>query len=322
MLNFILYNKIFDTLLLTLAYINLILNNNVDTEILKNIEQEKDNIETFKKNIANFYLYALVIFIFLILRKNNTIYAIIIVIITLKTIYDIYINIKRDSTNLSINNKRMYTFSTFLFFAFLSSNASAIYINNFYFISHTLKEILLITYLIIKTIAYLFLLLINFSIFISNIKIIFHKRLIKFISKMDAISNRKFELRLYDFYLYKKYNTNFALIIDKFIYIIAFPIYSIIILLLYIIINAFRILIKTILKILRILSNFDNNRDRIIKQILRIAFIVAFIIVYGITIYNKHIFSNEIIELYNLITTVILIPIIYDSIKSTLKTLD
>ena len=315
MLNYILYSDFFDTLLLILAYINLILNNTIDIKSSKKEKQHKNNLNAFKKRVAIFYSCILAISIYLILRKHNIVYAIIIICITIKSIYDIYINIKHDSINLSTNNKRMYTFSTFLIFIFLSSKSTTVYINNLHFLEHTVKETILISYLIIKTITYFFLLLINFSIFISNIKIIFNKSLDIFVSRMNSILNKKIELKLYNFYIFNKYNNNFALIIDKFIYIILFPVYFIIIILLYFFVNVFRLLIKSLLKLLKTISNFDSNRDKIIKQILRIAFIVAFIIVYGIAIYNKHIFSNEIIALYDLITTVILIPIIYDSIK-------
>lgn len=316
MLNYILYNNFFDAVLLILATINIAFNNTVIDINQHNKKRTKNDIVNFKKRVVNLYSCIFTFLIILISIKNHSIYAGIIVFMTVKSIYDIYINVKYNSTNLSIDNKQMYTFATFLILIFLSANSSTVYIKNLCFLSHNTKEILLLSYLIIKMMTYLFLLLINFSIFISNIKIIFNKHLAKFVPKMHLMINKKMEIKTYDFYLYKKYNTHFSLIIDKIIYIIIFPIYFTIIALLYFAISIFRFILKTILKILTTLSNFDNNRDIVIKRTLKIAIIFSLVVVYGIAIYNKHFFSYEIIEIYNLIATVILIPIVYDNIKS------
>lgn len=315
MLEYVLHSNLFSTLLLTIAYINIILNNNVDSN--KTLQKIDRNVKfgKFKRKVLVFYsiiLFSLMIFIFI---KFHTIYIVIIGIATIKAIHDIYINIVYDSLNLSIDSKKMYTFSTFLIYVFLSSKATDTYIQNLLFLPHILKEVLLLLYLNIKTMTFIFLILINFSILVSNIKILYKKISNKLISKMNILMKKKISFKLYDFYFYKKYKNNFTLIIDKLIYIITLPILVITISILYVLVNIFRFIIKIALRTIKALSEFDSRRDIVIKQVLRITLIISLVIVFIISIYSKNIFSTEIIDIYSLITTVILIPIIYDEIK-------
>ena len=74
-------------------------------------------------------------------------------------------------------------------------------------------------------------------------------------------------------------------------------------------------IINNLIKTYHFLLNYDNNRTLIIKTVLKISLIISLILVYICIIYENNIFSNQIKEIYNLISTVILIPIIYDSIK-------
>ena len=59
-----------------------------------------------------------------------------------------------------------------------------------------------------------------------------------------------------------------------------------------------------------------NNKNIIIKKATNISIIISLVIVYIITITDSHLFSDNISQIYNFISTVILIPFIYDSIKS------
>ena len=315
MLNYILYTKLFDFLLVLFAYINIILNNSV-LPINTAKKHKNSSIISFKKRVAVFYFIILLLLMLFFLYKNVAIYSILFIIITLKTIYDIYVNITRESIDLSIRNKQLYTFATFLLFALFCSNSSTIYINTFNYLNHTAKEILLIFYLIIKTMTYLLFLLINFSILISNLKILFGKYILHLVSKMKSFLNKEIVLNWYNFYLYKKYKNKASLILDKIIYFISFPFYSIIITIIYIVIKIYKALLKAILNIFGILSDFDKNRYAIINRILKISSIVSLIIIYIIILYNDKLFSAKLSELYTLIITVIMIPIIYDSIKT------
>ena len=315
MLNFILYNSFFDKLLLALACLNISLNNSIDTDKIKKTDKPENNLERFKRKVSIIYFLLLIIAMTIIVYKYRILYALMVIGTTLKAIYDIYKNIIYNSTNLSLANKRMYTFATFLISILLSSGAVEAYIKSFGFMPHKYKEILLLAFLIVKIISYLFLLLINISIVISNIKILFKKQFDKIVLKMNTFLKKQFTIPLYNFYFYKKYKSRSSLIVDKIIYIVTFPLYCIIIMCSFIISSSIRFVIGGIIKILSALSNFDNNRDKIMKQILRIATIIALIIIYAIAIFKKSFFSSEVIELYNLIITVILIPIIYDEIK-------
>ena len=62
--------------------------------------------------------------------------------------------------------------------------------------------------------------------------------------------------------------------------------------------------------------NYFDNSQKAISKTLKISIIFSLLIVYVITTYNPKIICNDTKDVYNLLVTVILIPIIYDSIKS------
>jgi len=69
-------------------------------------------------------------------------------------------------------------------------------------------------------------------------------------------------------------------------------------------------------KLLEFITKNINNKNMIVKKATNISIIISLVIVYIITITDSHLFSNNISQIYNFISTVILIPFIYDSIKS------
>lgn len=66
----------------------------------------------------------------------------------------------------------------------------------------------------------------------------------------------------------------------------------------------------------KIIDSYLNNSPKVISKILKISSIISLIIVYWIMIYSTNVISSQTKEFYNLIITVILIPLIYDGIKS------
>ena len=62
--------------------------------------------------------------------------------------------------------------------------------------------------------------------------------------------------------------------------------------------------------------NYFNNSSKVIRKTIKISTIISLIIVYIIITYNNNIFSTNTKDIFTLLSTVILIPLIYDSIKS------
>ena len=312
-MNFILYGKSLEKLIFILVYINIILNNSIPKD--KNTTKRK--YESFENFVIYFYSFISVIFIYFFIEKyHHNIFIWIIFIWLLTSIIKILHNIKNNSMKLSVDIKKTYTFFSILMCGFLSANMTNNYINALVSLPHLTKEILLLIYLTSKMIIYLFIILVDISILISNLRIELDF-LFQFISKrLYSIVNKKIKTRWYNYKLYNKEKKKNNLIIDKIIYFISFPFYF-----LYnvinIVINYIIIWIaKLILNIANKLSEFDDNRKKVISRILRIALIISLCVVYIICIYNKKIFSNELIEIYSMLSTVILIPLIYDSIKA------
>ena len=77
-----------------------------------------------------------------------------------------------------------------------------------------------------------------------------------------------------------------------------------------------RFLLKKLLGFSSILTNYFDNSQEVISKALKISIIFSLLIVYVVATYNPKIICNDTKDIYNLLVTVILIPIVYDSIKS------
>lgn len=222
---------------------------------------------------------------------------------------------KKNLIDLSTENKNSYIQATYIFLLFFSSSSTQVYLNIPFTISHTIKEYLLLAFLSLKIIFFVFCLIINISIFASNIYIIFKKPLIKIKDLFNKIINKEFDLSFYNFYLSKKLSKK-LFILDALIYIILCPFTIIIYTIFAIIMLIMKLIFRCCLKLGSKLINYFNNSSKIISKVIKISTIISLLIVYIIATYNSNIISYTTKETYTLFITVILIPLIYDSIKS------
>jgi len=313
MLSFILNNFIFDFIICLLVLINFILTTIIDHKQIKNDLYSIKKINIVLKCKLTIILLTLVTFMVFIYNKftnyiNLIIYFIIPFIFLIKNLYNMYM--KKQS--LSIDNKYSILWSAYIFIVFFSSQATPIYYKSLSPLNHEFKEFLLILYLLTKIILFVYMFFTNIAILISNINIL---KPIKLTKKHKTV--QYYKIKDYDFILYKKYKHIGLFIVDFIIYfLLCVPT---------IILNLLLVLIlKTISKfkcffkyIIYKMYDFDSNNNKIIKKITNISIITAFSMVYIIIIINKSIFiSQNIVDIYNFISTVILIPFIYDSIKT------
>ena len=312
MLNFILNNFIFDYIIITLVIFNFLLIIIVDIK-----EQIKDKNVLAMDNVNK--IKSLVVFIEIIITMailymtfsnfiNIIVYFIIPLIFLIKNIRDTYRN---GEQSLSTDTKFLKLFSSYFFIIFFSSNLVQFYYNSFSSLNHNLKEILLIIYLIIKIILFVFLLLNNITILLSNIN-----DLKPFKIKTNKINNKTFKFKNYDFYLYNRGHSKFSLFVDTLLYALLIIPTIVCYLFFIFLLNLFKRLVLLKNRIINIIYNFNNNSKNITKKITNISIIIAFSIVQIIIIINSKLFSNKIIQIYNFLSTVILIPFIYDAIKS------
>ncbi len=319
-MSFILYSKFFDIIISILIILNAISTFIISTKDLKKeLKEERGNdkftkLETFKFITIIIYIILIAIIIMKFAQKYN-IASYLTLMYYLSFIYTVMKSYKKNITDLTSENKMSYIQMTTLFTLFFSSNSSQIYLNTPLNISHTIKEYLLLTFLSIKIIFFIFCLIINFSIFFSNIAILFNNYLTKTKNLFIKLINKTYELPLYDFYLSKKYSKK-LLIFDIIIYIILCPFLLIAYLIFIILILIMRFILKKLLKLGNKLVTYFDNSSKTISKAIKISTIISLLIVYIIATYNPNKIFDTTKDIYNLFITVILIPLIYDSIKS------
>ena len=318
---FILNNNLFDTIIAFFLIINTITTLIIFTsEFKKDIKKDKDNkkltkLESFK--LITIITYIIIFLIFSIILANK--YKITSYITLLYYFSFIWIPLKLSKKNLvdlTTENKMSYIQTTILFTIFFSSKVTEIYTNSLSNIPHTAKEYLLIFYLIIKLLFFIYCLIINFSIFISNLSIIFNKQVKYIKQEFIKFENKYFELKLYNFYFSKNKQNKIFFVTDIIIYILSCPFIIILYFFFALIVLSFKFLIRKTLNLYERIINYFNNSSKIIRKTIKVSTIISLTIVYIIITYNNNIFSNNTKDIFTLLSTIILIPLIYDSIKS------
>lgn len=317
-MHFILNSNFFDTLISIFLIINTITTIIVYfSEFKKGIKSTKNDNKLTKlewfKLIVNI-IYIIIFAVIFIIRYKIASY-----ITLLYYLSFIWISLKLEKKNLidlTTDNKMSYIQTTILFTIFFSNKATNIYINSFSAIPHTAKEYLLILFLIFKLIFFIYCIIINFSIFISNLSIILKKQLKSIKKILIEIENKYFELKLYNFYFSRNNNNKIFFIIDIIIYILSCPFIMILYFIFALFILSIKFLIRKILVLYTKTINYFKNSSKVIRKIIKISTIISLIIIYIIITYNNNIFSTNTKDIFTLLSTVILIPLIYDSIKS------
>lgn len=318
---FLLNSNIFDTLISIFLIINAITTIIVSfSEFKKDIKSNKNDnkltkLELFKLIVTIIYIIIFAV-IFIIIANKYKITSYITLLYYLSFIWISLKLAKKNLIDLTTENKMSYIQTTILFTIFFSNKATNIYINSFSMILHTAKEYLLILFLIFKLIFFIYCIIINFSIFISNLSIIFKKQLKSIKKILIKVENKYFELKLYNFYFSKNNNNKISFIIDIIIYILSCPFIMILYFIFALIILSIKFLIRKILTLYTKTINYFNNSSNVIRKTIKISTIISLLIIYLIITYNNNIFSANTKDIFTLLSTVILIPLIYDSIKS------
>ena len=315
-LNFFLYNHIFELIagipfianFLFIEYLD-----NMQTKIKVQAKEKFDKICHYKVTIL--FLASILATIYIVSNFKNITLTILIFILPLFTLIKSVSNIYSNKNDFTLDTKYINVTSTIIFIIFFSGYVTPVYLDTFANIPHMYKEILLILYLIIKIILFAFLTSTNIFVLISNINTTLKQKISKSISDYFIYKEKDFTFINYDFYLYRKYNNKLTKIID----IIIFSILSIPTILLNLIIiiclNAIKIIKNKLFNLFKQLENKDKW-NLIIKKSTNISIIIAFIIVYIIMVLFKEQFFPQIIDIFTFLSTVILLPLIYDSIKS------
>ena len=315
-LNFFLYNHIFELIVgipfianfLFIEYLD-----NMQTKTKVQAKEKFDKIRHYKVTIL--FLVSILATIYIVSNFKNIILTILIFILPLFTLIKSVSNIYSNKNDFTLDTKYINVTSTIIFIIFFSGYVTPVYLDIFANIPHMHKEILLILYLIIKIILFVFLTSTNIFVLISNINTTLKQKISKSISDYFIYKEKDFTFINYDFYLYRKYNNKLTKIIDIIIFfILSIPTITLNLIII-ICLNAIKIIKNKLFNLFKQLENKDKW-NLIIKKSTNISIIITFIIVYIIMVLFKEQFFPQIIDIFTFLSTVILLPLIYDSIKS------
>lgn len=315
-LNFFLYNHIFELIVgipfianfLFIEYLD-----NMQTKTKVQAKEKFDKIRHYKVTIL--FLVSILATIYIVSNFKNIILTILIFILPLFTLIKSVSNIYSNKNDFTLDTKYINVTSTIIFIIFFSGYVTPVYLDIFANIPHMHKEILLILYLIIKIILFVFLTSTNIFVLISNINTTLKQKISKSISDYFIYKEKDFTFINYDFYLYRKYNNKLTKIIDIIIFfILSIPTITLNLIII-ICLNEIKIIKNKLFNLFKQLENKDKW-NLIIKKSTNISIIIAFIIVYIIMVLFKEQFFPQIIDIFTFLSTVILLPLIYDSIKS------
>lgn len=315
-LNFFLYNHIFELIVGIPFIANFLFIEYLDHIQTKTKIQAKgkfDKIHQYKVTIL--FLASILATIYIVSNFKNITLTILIFILPLFTLIKSVSNIYSNKNDFTLDTKYINVTSTIIFIIFFSGYVTPVYLDTFANIPHMYKEILLILYLIIKIILFAFLTSTNIFVLISNINTTLKQKISKSISDYFIYKEKDFTFINYDFYLYRKYNNKLTKIIDTIIFSILSIPTILLNLIIIICLNAIKIIKNKLFNLFKQLENKDKW-NLIIKKSTNISIIIAFIIVYIIMVLFKEQFFPQIIDIFTFLSTVILLPLIYDSIKS------
>lgn len=316
MLNFILYNHTFEYLILTIAAINYIfLLNDEIIEIKDDFKQFAKLDAITKYKITSTFFTIIYLSIIIVFFAKEVLLSLILFIVPFISLIKSLIDTYRNKNNTSANSNYTFTGATLFFVIFLSAYATPVYFILFAKIKHITKEILLIMFLISKIVLFTFLFATNLFTLLSNITTKLNKSK-KLITYLQVDDNQYFSIISYNFLLFKKYKNKLTKILDNIIFFILCPFTIIINIICIIYLKIVRNIKINFLKLLKFITKNFDNKNTLIKKITTISIILSLVIMYIITIVDSHLFSNNISQIYSFISTVILIPFIYDSIKS------
>lgn len=319
-MNYVLYNSIFENIISALIILSVIPSLLISTKELKNDLNNNDNDETITNMnkakliiILSYIVFISICFVKLACKLEISSYITLIYYLSFAIVAFRYRS--KNMNELTQENKMSLIMVTLLFTIFFSSKSALVYINCFKQINHTLKEYLIIIYLTLKLIFFIFCLMINLSITISNINIVFRKSFKIIKNKVLYLFKKELKIKFFSLKLYKK-NPKKYFIPEIILFTLTCPLYLIVNLINCTLFYIVHFMLKILISVIHYISKYLNNSSFIIKRILKVSTILSLSVSYIIIEYNSNIFSNKTENIYSLFATVILIPIIYDSIKN------
>lgn len=293
------YTLVILTIINTGLIIYFDIKNNKEEKIFKN-----ESIIDFKITCILVWMLLFCILILCILRYK-TFSIIVYLIANIGTIKSLT---KSSSPSPMLTDKEDYYFllSSAVYFVFFSNNPI---INIWEFCSKS--KALILIYILFNIILLIYSFITAMFLFLSEIQ---KTSLFKIINSKI----KSFKISKVDYY-FKDIDIN-ETFFNKILYLIIFTPYIIV----RNAINISKILIsryikKNIIRLYNLIKYIILNRNKYIKLTITISIIVALIFTYIEIILNKEFFGESIKDIYELISTVILIPLLFDFVSSLTK---
>lgn len=314
-MNIILYNPIFEVIIFLLLGINIL--NIIKKDIENEMNKNKDSSTKLDKRSIFCIIYILILLavFIIILLKNETTYSLVIlftlVYCFIETIKDIATNKKQ----INNDDRSKYIVSTLIFIIFFSSRVIPIYLKAFATFSHEEKEILALIFINTKIIMFVFSLLVNLIILIEQFVDSLRKKDINILNYFNKLKSKEFTPILYNFKLHSAGKNIKYLIIDYLIFIITTPIGLILTILKFLLYQCIDKLCVFFNKLIFHINKIYENKNDFFINVIKITMIISLTVANIIIIWENTIFSERISNIFNFISSVILIPLIYDQVK-------
>lgn len=312
MLNYFIDTKCFDKFLIYFSFFNMALIALIQIVKRKNDEQKNLNNTGTKKYVRYIESFWSLIFSILLIiipykLSHKPLVSMIIILFIIKLFIE---TIRTDFFNSDLDNKYKCVFCSYILIIFFISDTYTIYKNSFGYLSHFGKEILLIIYIVLKIITYIYFVILNASIFLSLLNT---SKLYRFFSKFVFRVSEYVKIIIQ--FINKardKIVLNTISFKKSIIYFLFFPIYLIFIFIINILIKIFFHLINIVTTVIDWLMKYVKKSRYVIWVIIKIALICSLVTTYFIII-SEPIFSDKVINVYNFLSTVILIPLLLSS---------
>ena len=318
MLDIVINTKSLDTCFLTLCFFNILIIVVNKFKIRRNNVQNinyTNNEKSWVNYIQFFWAITISLAIFIIISKlsHNFFISLIIVVFLIRLFIR---TVRTDVFYSNLENKYSCVVCSLILINFFTYNNYDIYLHSFQNVSHSWKEVLLITFIVLKIISYVYFIILNISIFFSFFK--FSKlltRLSMLISKLLNLT-RKIVSSLSDFQ--KKISSDIFSLKSAIIYFLFYPIFIIITVIINLLLMIVIYLTKGIVSLFNICDKYTKQSKFFVWIIVKISLIFSLVFTYFVII-SSPLFSEKVINAYNYLSTVILIPILLDSLHEINK---
>lgn len=304
----------FECLIMSLFLYNTIYMVVVDIELanksLRN-GQAKSKIEKFKT------LYFIISYIFImdVVRRFELAHTAFILFMLLYFLIKTMEHLKNKKIDFNQENVPVYVFSTVLYIVFFNPIITDAYIKVFSGCSHIVKEILFLVFLNLKILFCCFSLLINISVFFG-----FYKKDLKRWGENIALKKKTMQGKEYDAIIYKtplydKFKLKVWLAVDVIIYILTTPFCIVLTTLKYILVRSKYGIMVTVNWLLQKINKYYEESNIHVVKIIKIMTIFTLLLTNSIVVFQSNIFSEKLANTFGFISSVILIPLIYDQLK-------